>query len=39
MKYEVAAKCDRDSKKYAALKELTVTAFIDSIIEKKGDYT
>jgi GrpB-like predicted nucleotidyltransferase (UPF0157 family) len=34
MKYELAEKANQDRKKYAALKELCVNDFIDSIIEK-----
>lgn len=33
MKYELAEKANQDQKKYAALKELTVNDFIDSMIE------
>ena len=35
MKYELAEKANQDKKKYAALKELHVNNFIDSIIEKE----
>ncbi|MFY0689606.1 MAG: GrpB family protein [Cyclobacteriaceae bacterium] len=34
MKYELAAKANQDKKRYAALKELHVNDFIDSIVEK-----
>jgi GrpB-like predicted nucleotidyltransferase (UPF0157 family) len=33
MKYEIAEKANQDSKLYAALKELTVNPFIDTILE------
>ena len=36
MKYELAEKANQDRKKYAALKELYVNDFIDSIIEKSS---
>lgn len=35
MKYECAEKANQDRKVYAALKELTVNDFIDSIIEEE----
>jgi GrpB-like predicted nucleotidyltransferase (UPF0157 family) len=35
MKYELAEKANQDSKVYAALKELNVNDFIDSIIEEE----
>jgi GrpB-like predicted nucleotidyltransferase (UPF0157 family) len=35
MKYELAVKANQDRKVYAALKELTVNDFIDSIIEEE----
>jgi GrpB-like predicted nucleotidyltransferase (UPF0157 family) len=35
MKYELAEEANQDRKKYAALKELNVNDFIDSIIEKE----
>ena len=34
MKYELAEKANQDRKKYAALKELYVNDFIDSIIKR-----
>ena len=35
MKYELAEKADQDSKRYAALKELHVNDFIDSMIKEE----
>ena len=35
MKYELAEKASQDRKVYAALKELNVNDFIDSIIEEE----
>ncbi|MFT6035434.1 MAG: GrpB-like predicted nucleotidyltransferase (UPF0157 family) [Marivirga sp.] len=35
MKYDLAEKANQDKKRYAALKELKVNAFIDLIIEKE----
>lgn len=35
MKYELAEKANQDRKVYAALKELNVNDFIDSIVEKE----
>ncbi len=35
MKYDLAEKANQDKKVYAALKELTINPFIDSIIEKE----
>ncbi len=34
LKYEIAEEADQDRKKYAALKEVKATAFINSILEK-----
>lgn len=39
MKYALAEKANQDSKQYAALKELHVNDFIDSIIEKEKKNT
>ena len=39
MKYELAEKANQDKKPYAALKELHVNDFIDSIIEKEKTNT
>jgi GrpB-like predicted nucleotidyltransferase (UPF0157 family) len=35
LKYELAEKANQDSKIYAALKELNINAFIDSVIEEE----
>lgn len=35
MKYELAEKANQDGKVYAALKELTINDFIDSIIQEE----
>ncbi len=35
MKYELAEKANQDRKVYAALKELRINDFIDSIIEEE----
>ena len=35
MKCELAEKANQDQKRYAELKELTLTSYIDSIVEKR----
>ncbi len=39
MKYDLAEKANQDRKKYAALKELYLNDFIDSIVEKKTNFS